>query len=36
MFEKMLNECMSLDSELGDLVARRLNGESLTVLANQR
>jgi hypothetical protein len=25
MFEKMLNECMSLDSELGDLVARRLN-----------
>ncbi|CAC5371864.1 SMG6 [Mytilus coruscus] len=36
MFDKMLNECLGLDNQLGDLVARRLNGESLSLLANQR
>ncbi|CAG2243732.1 EST1A [Mytilus edulis] len=36
MFDKMLNECLGLDNQLGNLVARRLNGESLSLLANQR
>lgn len=36
MFGKMLNECLALDNELGKLVARRLNGESMSLLDSKR